>query len=125
MMWRPPSFTTRSCSGWVTLLASTHAFSRASSGASAGSSPFFVQGGNLGADRLELLPLRLVDHVREVYAGHRLIGGNDRDVELVDLGELVGLRRRRTRHARELVVHPEVVLKCNSRKCLIFRLDPD
>ena len=39
MMWRPPRPTTRSCSGSVSFLASSHAVSRASGGASGGIEP--------------------------------------------------------------------------------------
>ncbi len=42
MMCRPPSCTTRSCSGSVAFLASSHDASRASAGAVAGSSPFLL-----------------------------------------------------------------------------------
>ena len=45
------------------------------------------------------------------------------DLERVDLLELVGFRVRRTRHACELAVHPEVVLERDRRDRLVLFLD--
>ena len=57
------------------------------------------------------LALRLIDAVVEVLADHRTVGRNLHDIELVDVPELTRLRRSRTRHTGELVVHTEVVLQ--------------
>ena len=45
-------------------------------------------------DRVELLHLGLVDHVREVGAQQRAVGGDHHHVQLVDLVELLGLGRQ-------------------------------
>ena len=61
----------------------------------------------------ESVPLALLGLVHEigiVLADHRLVRRDDRDLELVDLVDLLGLGRGRAGHARELVVHAEVVL---------------
>ena len=54
--------------------------------------------------------LRLVDEVVLVVPDHVLVRRDGDDLHLVGVHELVGLGRRRARHARELVVHPEEVL---------------
>ena len=82
-----------------------------------------VAGDDVVHHRVELLPLRLVDDVRLVEAGEPAIGGGDGDVELVDLGELVGLGLRGARHARELGVHAEVVLEGDGGQGLVLALD--
>src|SRR5947199_8804995 len=73
----------------------------------------------------ELLPLALVDDVRQVGAPHRLVRRHDDDVELVDVLELDRLGVGRARHATELRVHPEVVLDGDRRERLVLALDPD
>ena len=50
--------------------------------------------------------------------------GIDDDVELVDLRELVGLGGGRARHARELLVHAEVVLEGDRGEGLVLLPDP-
>src|SRR6266536_3330702 len=65
---------------------------------------------DLVEDRLVFLAARLVDEVVLVHAAHRPVGRDHDDLEPVDLEELGLLGLRRARHARELVVHPEVVL---------------
>ena len=62
-------------------------------------------------DRVELLLLGAVHHVREVRPDEGPIGGDDDHVQIVDLGELAGLGVGRSRHAGELVIHPEQVLE--------------
>ena len=81
--------------------------------------------GDLVADRVELLPAGLVDDVGMIDALEVSIGRDHRDVELVDLGELLRLGRRRARHARQLVVHPEVVLQRDGGERLVLRRDLD
>ena len=63
-------------------------------------------------DRVELLPLGLEDQVVLVHsrATGRFVG-IDITSSFVDVPQLLRLRLRRTRHARELVVHPEVILQ--------------
>ena len=74
--------------------------------------------------RVELLALGLVDDIREVHPDERPVRGDDRDVELVDLRELLGLRLGGAGHAGELLVHPEVVLERDRRERLVLTLDP-
>ena len=61
-------------------------------------------------DRVVLLLARLVDEVVLVHPPHRPVGGNHRDVELVDLMELGLFGLGGPGHAGELLVHAEVVL---------------
>ena len=206
MMCRPPSSTTRSCSGAVTLRASASADSRAAAGARAGSSPFrdrsslarksglppsrmsvprpamlvamvtvparpawatisasrswylalstwcgiprflrsfercseisidtvptstgwplLVARRYLGGHRVELLAGRLVHDVRVVRPAEPPVGRDHRHVELVDLGELLGLGGRRPRHAGQLLIHPEIVLEGDGGEGLVLGLDP-
>ena len=58
----------------------------------------------------KLLFLGLVDLVVLVEPHHRPVGRHRHHLEAVDLVELVGLGQRRAGHARELLVHAEVVL---------------
>ncbi len=74
-------------------------------------------------DRVELLALGLVDDVGGVHADERAVGRDHRDVELVDLGELLGLGLGGAGHAGELVVHPEVVLEGDGGERLVLALD--
>ena len=76
-------------------------------------------------DGLELLALGPVDEVVLVDADHVAVRRDHDDVELVDLVELGGFRVRRARHARELVVHPEVVLERDRGERLVLFLDLD
>ena len=46
-----------------------------------------------------------VDLVLLVKAANRSVGGDDRDVELVDLPQFVGFRLGRTGHACQFVIH--------------------
>ena len=70
-----------------------------------------------------LAVLGLVDLIVAVVADHRLVGRDLDDRQLVDLHELGRLGQRRTGHARELVVHPEVVLERDRRERLVLLLD--
>ncbi len=85
--------------------------------------PLLVELLDLGDDRVELLALRSVDEVRFVVPDHRLVRRDDDDLELVDLVELGGLGVGRSRHAGELLVHPEVVLEGDRREGLVLRFD--
>ena len=85
--------------------------------------PFLVDFLHGVADGLVLRAFRLVDDVRIVDALHRLVRRDDDDGEVVNLEELVLLRLRRARHARELVVHAEIVLERDGRERLALALD--
>src|SRR5215203_4280769 len=78
---------------------------------------------DLTCDRRPLAVLRLEDLVVAVGADHRPVGRDLHDRQLVDLHELVGLGQRRAGHARELVVHAEVVLERDRRERLVLLLD--
>ena len=84
-----------------------------------------VQRLDLLDDRGELLALRLVHDVRVVRPDERAVGRDDHDVQLVDLGELRGLGVGRAGHARQLLVHPEVVLEGDRGERLVLALDPN
>ena len=71
----------------------------------------------------ELLVLCAVDDVRVFLADQRLVGGNDGDVEVVDLLELGRFGFRGARHAGQLLVHAEVVLEGDGGERLVFALD--
>ena len=58
-----------------------------------------------------LLTSRLVDTVVEVVARDGAVGGDDHDVQLIDIPELASLRLGCPGHPRELVIHAEVVLQ--------------
>ena len=80
---------------------------------------------NIVGDRLELLALRLENQVVFVRSDHVLIGRNRQHIKAVDLCELVCLGGGRTGHARQLVVHAEVVLNRDGRNGDVFGLDLD
>ena len=77
----------------------------------------------LAHDRAPLAVLGLEDLVVLVAADHRRFVGHLHDRQLVDLHELGGLGERRAGHARELVVHAEVVLQRDRRERLVLLLD--
>ena len=78
---------------------------------------------DLPRDRAPLALAGLVDLVVAVVADHRLVRGDLHDADLVDLHELRGLGEGRARHARELVVHAEVVLQRDRRERLVLLAD--
>jgi hypothetical protein len=78
---------------------------------------------DLVEDRPVLLHLGLVDDVVVVGTNDRLVGRHDPNVEVVDLLELLFLSDRSTGHARQLLVHPEVVLVGDGGIGLALRLD--
>ena len=82
-----------------------------------------VQVLDLVDNRAELLALRTVDHVRVLDADQRAVRRDHEHFELVDLVELGRLGLGRTGHARELLVHPEVVLEGDGREGLVLALD--
>ena len=80
---------------------------------------------DLADDGHPLAVLRLEDLVVLVLADHRPVRRHLDDGQLVDLHELVGLGEGGARHARELLVHPEVVLERDRGQGLVLLLDPD
>ena len=66
---------------------------------------------------------RLVDVVGVVDADHRPVRRDRHDLQVVGVRELAGLGRRGAGHARELVVHAEVVLQRDRREGLVLFLD--
>ena len=80
--------------------------------------------GDVVGDRVELRGLALVDEVGTVAADHRTVGGDRDDLEPVRVCELPCFGGGGARHARELVVHAEVVLERHGREGLVLFLDP-
>ncbi len=66
-----------------------------------------------------------VHHVLHFNAAQRLVGGDLRDFQLVDLVELGRFRVGRAGHAGQLFIHAEVVLEGDGRERLILALDLD
>src|SRR4051794_12705557 len=79
---------------------------------------------DLRDDRVPLAALGLEHLVVAVGADHRAVRWDLHDAELVDLHELGRLGEGGARHARELVVHAEVVLERDRREGLVLLLDP-
>ena len=67
----------------------------------------------------------LEDHVVLVDADARLVRRNRDDAEAVDVVEFAGFRLRRSRHARELFVHAEIILDRDRRVGLRLLFDFD
>src|SRR5882762_9564815 len=67
--------------------------------------------------------LGAVDDVRVFEAEHLHIGGDDRDFELVNLVKLGGFRLCGSGHARELLIHAEIILEGDGGKRLVLALD--
>jgi hypothetical protein len=78
---------------------------------------------DLGDDGVPLAVLGLVDLIVAVGADHRAVRRDLHDAELVDLHELGRLGEGGAGHARELVVHAEVVLQRDRRERLVLLLD--
>ena len=79
--------------------------------------------GDVVGDGVELGHLGLVDEVGLVVAHHRAVGGDRHDLEPVRVRELARLRGGGAGHARELVVHAEVVLERDRGEGLVLFLD--
>ena len=62
--------------------------------------------------------LGLVNTVVEVKAGDGTVCGNGHNIEFVDVPQLTSFGFGRTCHTRQLVIHAEIVLQCDSGKCL-------
>ena len=85
--------------------------------------PFLVALGDVVERGVELRLLRAVDEVVAVVARYRHVRRDLRDVEPVDLRELLLLGLRRTGHPGELVVQAEVVLERDRRQRDVLLLD--
>ena len=84
---------------------------------------FLVQARDLVGHGEVLFLRSAIDHVGVLDAQHRAVGGNDDDVELVDLVELGGFGFRRAGHAGEFFVHAEVVLEGDGGEGLVLLAD--
>ena len=76
------------------------------------------QSGDLVNHGVVLLAFGFVDTVVHIHTRNRFVGGDNDDVELVDIPELAGLCLGCTGHTGELGVHTEVVLQSNRCKRL-------
>ncbi|MBA7635971.1 hypothetical protein ES703_43584 [subsurface metagenome] len=65
-----------------------------------------------------------VNLVRIVLPNHRFMGGYNHYVQLVYLVKFLRLGKSGTRHSRQLLIHPEVVLNGNGGKGSGFPLNP-
>ncbi len=87
--------------------------------------PAFVSLDEVVDNRVPFRVLALVDEILLVGADHLHVRRDLDDAELVRLLEFGQLRPGRTGHARELVVHLEVVLDGDRRERLVLLLDPN
>ena len=85
--------------------------------------PQFIEFLGLIGYRIEFLPLRTVHQIRILAPNQWLVGGSNHNLELVDLLELSGFRLGCSRHACQLVVHTEVVLKGDGGQGLVLAFD--
>ena len=74
-------------------------------------------------DRSVFPAFRLINGIRQIDADFRLIRRNLHDIHAVNFDEFLLFRLRRPRHARQFVVHTEIILERNCRKRLAFPLD--
>ena len=79
--------------------------------------------GHITHDGGQLLLLGTENQIVLVFANHRLVGRNREHAQLVGAHELRGLGFCGTGHARQLVVHTEVVLQGNGGEGLVLSLD--
>ncbi len=70
---------------------------------------------DLGNHRVVFFAPRLVDEIVVVLANARLVGGDDRHVQLVDVVKFVRFGFGGARHARQLEVEPEIILDGDRR----------
>ena len=73
--------------------------------------------------RFEFFLLRAVNDVRMFFADQRTVRRNHHHVQVVNLSELRRFRFRRSGHARQFLVHAEIILKGDGRQGLVFPLD--
>ena len=78
---------------------------------------------DFGDDRVPLLLLGPVHQIGVLDPAQRPVRRDDDDVEVVDLGELLGLGVGRAGHAGELLVLAEVVLEGDGGERLVLALD--
>ena len=86
---------------------------------------FGVEAGDLVGDGEVFFLRGAVDDVGIFEAPHLAVGGDDDDVELVDLVELGGFGFGGAGHAAEFFVHAEVVLEGDGGERLVFLADGD
>ncbi len=79
--------------------------------------------GDVGDDGVELGDLVLVDQIRLVFADRRTVRGNFHHAELVGAHELGRLGLGGAGHARDLLVHAEIVLQGDRGQGLVLGLD--
>ena len=70
---------------------------------------------------VEFLFAGLVHAVVHIDACHRTVGRDGHYIEFIDIPKFAGFGFCRTGHTRKLVIHAEVVLQCDSGKCLCGR----
>ena len=63
-----------------------------------------------------------INHIWEIGTDHGLIRGDHDNIQTVDFLELLFLRFRRTRHARQLFIHTEIILEGDRGQGLAFTL---
>ncbi len=73
-------------------------------------SPLIDHSHHLFDNGIVFFPLGTIDTVVHVHTRNRLVGRDNHHIEFVDVPELTCLRLGGTGHARQLVVHTEVVL---------------
>ena len=71
----------------------------------------------------KLFFFRPIDNVGVFFPQHGTVRRYHHHVELVDLLEFRRFRFRRTGHARQLLIHAEVVLEGDGRECLVLAFD--
>ena len=86
--------------------------------------PLVMTGPDLLYSAAELDLRRLVDDVGMVDAHHRLVGGDDHHVQVIDLRELFGLGLGGAGHARQAAIHAEIVLEGDGGQREALALDP-
>ena len=71
----------------------------------------------------EFFLFRAVNDVGMLFANQIAISRNDHDIEVINLAEFRSFRFRSTGHARQFLVHAEIILKGDGGEGLIFALD--
>ena len=73
--------------------------------------------------RMVFFCLGAINHIGMVDPNHRFMGGDDHDLKVVDLFELLGFGVGGAGHARQFLVHAEVILEGDGGQGLVFVLD--
>ena len=76
---------------------------------------------NAGNGRHDLAAFVLVNRIRIVLTGYRLVGRDFNNVQLIGVAEFLFLGQRGTGHAGQLAVQTEVVLEGNRCQSLLSR----